>query len=224
MKKAFRFFPVLIVFYLPFHFYGNVNPPDLPASIAIKNTASIELSGYIDETNSEAILYWSANKCTAEGYFVVERKEDSAAYHKIDQIECAQNNDLIGNYEYVDTGDVSKFSKLKYRISYQEPVRAATYSNELQLSPKGASGFKNVHLYPNPAANDFTIEFSSLMDGGEVIVYDLLGAEIARKPFNNRQEKLFFDCSAWAVGIYNIVIYAGDDNLQMRLSVRRMQI
>ena len=223
MKKAILFLPILFLFYLPFYFYQEEEALPL-STIVNQEKVALELSGYYDDNNKESILIWSAQRCRPAGFFIIERKEDSAAYHKIDELKHIQNHESISNYEYVDNSDLSSHHSICYRIAYQEKEEILEYSNPLQLSPSGSSGFKSVQLYPNPAANDFNLEFRTKMESGEVVIYDLLGMAIARKPFEGGLQKLFFDCSSWATGIYNLVIYAGDDQLQLRLSVRRMQI
>ncbi len=76
------------------------------------------------------------------------------------------------------------------------------------------------NVYPNPARDFVTIEFSNSESKGSIQILDLLGSEVMSLDISN-ETLVNIDVSKFANGYYNIVINSGDKNYFQPLFVNR---
>jgi hypothetical protein len=84
-------------------------------------------------------------------------------------------------------------------ITYRDSVRNPVVNSINQ--PANTDVVFNV--YPNPASNQFLVSYPN-NDGAEMVVTDLDGQELLRKPFAGKLETI--DASGWAKGVYLVML------------------
>lgn len=67
-----------------------------------------------------------------------------------------------------------------------------------------------LRVYPNPAGNSVTVEWSKEVQVQNLAVFDYLGREVLNKQLNNNTHSLQIDVSALPQGMYFLHIYTGD--------------
>ncbi len=76
----------------------------------------------------------------------------------------------------------------------------------------------SINVYPNPATNTFTIDYSGLQGQALVNIYDLTGRMVMSKVMEN---KITMDASSLKAGIYNINITNAEGVVNKRLVIVR---
>jgi hypothetical protein len=184
----------------------------------------IELSSFNAEWDDRegVILYWVTESELNNDYFDVERSFDGDIFEMIDRIEGAGTTSIQQHYEYNDQDNLMNYDWVYYRIKQTDYDGSYSYSNVLAIEPQGSKGLRDVVLYPNPATEYVNVEFNADAEEGQVHVYNSVGQQISFKNYQgDAKQQLIFNTENWENGIYIVVIYAGEYQLQQRLMIQR---
>lgn len=184
----------------------------------------IELSSFNAEWDDRegVILYWVTESELNNNHFGVERSFDGDVFEMIERIEGAGTSSIQQQYEYIDEDNLMDYEWVYYRIKQTDYDGSFSYSNILAIEPKGSKGLRDVLLYPNPAKADFNVEFNADVETGEVYIYNSVGQEVSFKSYQgNNKQQLRFNTEGWQNGVYIVVIYAGEYQLQQRLMIQK---
>jgi len=75
---------------------------------------------------------------------------------------------------------------------------------------------EGIHVYPNPALHDLTIDFSQSYRNIIVTVLDVTGKEISKAEFNETNRAVI-DVSALDAGIYFLQVISGNESAMLRM-------
>jgi len=88
-------------------------------------------------------------------------------------------------------------------------------------SPDGINDYNNnslISIYPNPATNNFSINYSLNYDKAAISMVNALGQIVETKQFNN-SEKMNFDVSSFAKGIYFVNALIDENSISSKLII-----
>jgi hypothetical protein len=126
---------------------------------------------------------------------------------------------------------IFRWTYLKDAFCCQEGEDAA-WVDDIILPPYDSSidvnelvnGNNEIHLYPNPASDITTVEFSNSTPGHVVLqVFDPLGKlvmDLDKGVMNSGSHKFSFDIQSLAVGVYTIRLVTGPDVQMAKMIVR----
>lgn len=82
----------------------------------------------------------------------------------------------------------------------------------------GDLSFSAVKMSPNPSSTNFTITLAQLNTETTVEIYNMLGAKIVTKKFQNQDATI--DVSSWNTGIYLVKVISGNSSMTKRFVKR----
>jgi len=85
-------------------------------------------------------------------------------------------------------------------------------TTDLTEEVKNDEVFNPINVFPNPAENSFTLNYSSPLNGNTLIkMYDMNGREVMSREAEKNAEKLelLFDVSGYAKGVYSVQVING---------------
>jgi hypothetical protein len=186
--------------------YGMYADAQYSASGAARqNALSFSADGRQD---GQAIrLDWASNANKQADYYVVEKLDyKTGDFMVIDRIDAqyAKETYAIHNYDMLDKNPL--LGENVYRIGVVLENKFMDYTPNFTVSFKHIS---DRNVYPNPAAEEFTVDLSSLEQQYVTLTMtDMLGKVVARKQFDKAPNKTTFDVSAMRGGQYLLHIKA----------------
>jgi hypothetical protein len=195
-----------------------INGPGIPnQTIAMSNIVTLPVQLVSFDANAEAnkvLLNWKTSSELNNNYFVVERSNDGNNWETVKRVESAKNsNSLI---EYTATDDKPMTGMAFYRLKQVDVDGAVTIFNAMQ-----AIDFTpaiTVSVYPNPAANEFSIEGNKISEA-TVSITDCMGKSVSLVS-ESIGDKMVFNTSELANGIYFINVELNGNVDQQKLTVR----
>jgi hypothetical protein len=112
--------------------------------------------------------------------------------------EIAQQNPLTG-------GPAVYTARVMLGLDFYDEVS----EERLALSNEG-SAVKYLHVYPNPANNEVTVDYSIEGDKGFVYLIDVTGREIMKQPLFEGTSSITISTTAVSSGIYYLRLMEGD--------------
>ena len=159
------------------------------------------------------LLNWVTASEQNSSHFDVERSGNGRAFSKIGEVAAAGNSNTRKSYEYLDGTPLPKASW--YRLKSVDVDGTSAYSQILPITRDA-----KISSYPNPVSNQLQLQLSNDWNGTyELVVFDLSGRTIM-----NTQVKAgsyMFDCSNWASGIYNVVMYQDKQQVYAQRIVKK---
>lgn len=195
---------------------GSVNPSDLKTFAVALETAPLPVSllSFSGKLQSNGVLLnWVTASEQNSSHFDVERSGNGRAFSKIGEVAAAGNSNTRKSYEYLDGTPLPKASW--YRLKSVDVDGTSAYSQILPITRDA-----KISSYPNPVSNQLQLQLSNDWNGTyELVVFDLSGRTIM-----NTQVKAgsyMFDCSNWASGIYNVVMYQDKQQVYAQRIVKK---
>lgn len=171
----------------------------------------LSFSGKIQSNG--VLLNWVTASEQNSSHFDVERSGNGRAFSKIGEVAAAGNSNTRKSYEYLDGAPLPKASW--YRLKSVDTDGKSEYSQILPITRDA-----KISSYPNPVSNQLQLQLSNDWNGTyELVVFDLSGRTIM-----NTQVKAgsyMFDCSNWASGIYNVVMYQDKQQVYAQRIVKK---
>lgn len=146
----------------------------------------------------------------------------SGTYAYLDTLLTQVNGDSIRVFYRADAGDdwqlqkhcvvVHSNAKTGYIVVDTLKLGQYTFANSTDTATinsikKTSSSKEKVCVYPNPAKNNFKVEFDKANIGREIIVQDVLGREVHRQHVNEKLNTV--DVSSLTKGNYLLKVQAG---------------
>lgn len=190
---------------------GSLNTVAVALTAQPLPVSLLSFSGKI-QSNGVSLEWTTANEQNSS-HFDVERSGNGTAFNKVGQVAAAGNSSSRRNYNYLDGTPLPKQSW--YRLKAVDVDGKSSYSQILPISRDA-----KISSYPNPVSNQLQLQLSPDWNGTyELVVFDLNGRSVM-----NTQVKAgshMFDCSNWASGIYNVVMYQDNQQVYAQKIVKR---
>ena len=187
---------------------GTITNGDLNTmAVASVNTPlPVSWLSFTGKLNSNGVLLqWVTASELNSSHFDVERSGNGTSFAKISSVQAAGHSSTQKTYDYLDATPLPKQSW--YRLKQVDLDGKYSYSSVLPISRDA-----KISSYPNPISNQLQLQLSQDWKGSyDIVVYDLAGKMVMKTAI--KAGSYVFDCSKWANGIYNVVIY--QDNQQV---------
>lgn len=186
---------------------GNLNGDINTMAVASVNTPlPVSWLSFSGKLNSNGVLLqWVTASELNSSHFDVERSGNGTNFAKISSVQAAGHSTTKKAYEYLDATPLPKQSW--YRLKQVDLDGKYSYSSILPISRDA-----KISSYPNPISNQLQLQLSQDWKGSyDMVVFDLTGKMVMKTSI--KAGSYMFDCSKWANGVYNVVIY--QDNQQV---------
>jgi hypothetical protein len=128
-------------------------------------------------------LDWTTQSELDTKEFQIERSADGINYTQIGVKAAAGNSITATNYSDVDPN--MNVNVYYYRLKMVDLNGSFTYSNVAIV--KKAGSIKGVRVFPNPATNNFSLEFSNAKGDYYISVFSITGQEVLTRKVNIQQ-------------------------------------
>lgn len=128
--------------------------------------------------DAKNVLYWATATESRNDYFIIERSIDGTHFLPIGRVEAAGNSNNIRNYSFTDAASLS--GMVFYRLKCVDIDNKANYSIVVKLGLNTIN--KSIHIYPNPASDYVSIEFTAESAGkAEIQILSIAGVKVLSK-------------------------------------------
>lgn len=175
--------------------------------------------------NGDGYLKWATAKEINSFYFDVERSVDGQVFEALDQVQAAGFSESTTEYTFVDIS-LTQLSvpAVMYRLKQVDLDGAYEYSNRVELKLEGqADPLSRVLLYPNPARESATVQFTTVEPGDwQLRVITLTGRQVHSQQISSMggTMEIPLSCGGWGAGNYVVNLTNGTRNLSAKLQVR----
>ncbi|MEP0368705.1 MAG: T9SS type A sorting domain-containing protein [Cyclobacteriaceae bacterium] len=169
-----------------------------------------------ENRGSYNLLTWKTGSESNNDYFTLERSLDGKYWTKIALIDGNGSTTDQNTYQHRDQGVLGT---LYYRLS-QTDFDGTTEVFEI-ISIRILASPSETELFPNPTNGRFSLQFANTTEVELMIVkiYNSRGQEID-VPFEIDHQKINYDLTGHASGIYFVQIYDGNNIQIINLSLR----
>jgi Secretion system C-terminal sorting domain len=187
-------------------YLGSVNTSSpLPVTL-ISFTARVQ--------NNEVALNWSTAQEINFDYFTIQRSKDIAVWESIEKISGSASN---GNVNYYSGYDPAPYKGISYyRLMQTDLDGKWTYSF---VRPVNLGVQVGISVYPNPAINLITINFSQA-DKYQVIIFNNSG-QLMIAPVVVNGNRTSINVLNYPDGIYFIQVNHGSDSETFEEAIRK---
>ena len=162
--------------------------------------------------NTTGLLNWTSWQDLGSVKYIIEKSSDSAAFHKIGELNPLAFNDSTNGYQFTDNG--LQEGNNYYRIvvylnngdSLVSPVRKVFY----------APIPTTVQVYPNPTLSDITIKTPSPCR--EIQIFDVLGRKLLEKAVQGYTQQI--SLARLPMGVYFLKLFTDSGNKLIKLEKR----
>lgn len=127
--------------------------------------------------NEINIINWKTLSETNNDFFILERSEDGENYYEIAKVKGAGTSNIENTYTYNDYN--TKSNTEYYRLKQVDFDGSYYYSNPIAISDNDISEIFLLNIYPNPASNEFYLDFLSNSNDDIVItITDMFGKKL----------------------------------------------
>jgi hypothetical protein len=172
--------------------------------------------------NGDAVLNWAASPDAVLGYNVYRRFTDSTSFVKV-------NSSIITSNSFTDTtlpfaGTVIYYVKA---VDLHVSPTASYYNQSLAISDtaffnvgiENPVGHTQIHIYPNPAENQFTLLIiSAAFANGGLQIIDMAGRQVLSTNVNSTRETI--NVSMLNAGVYTLLLQTNKARLVKRLVIK----
>ncbi|MBS1492025.1 MAG: T9SS type A sorting domain-containing protein [Bacteroidetes bacterium] len=174
----------------------------------------VELSSFTSNVNLNNVkLSWSTISELNNSGFEIERKSESSAWTKINNIAGNGTSNIVHNYSYEDKNlTEGKYNYRLKQIDFNGNFKYYSLFNEVIIgAPKNFALSQN---YPNPFNPSTIIKYELPLEAFVTLkVYDMIGKEVANLVSESKASGYYtvkFDASKLSSGIYFYKLQAGD--------------
>ena len=200
-----------ILYHFPIQ-YGNSDQSDSKFTIAVPL-----LGGVLHEqTRTNQVDGWGNIK-TPFGTFKVLRivtQITSSDSLYIDTLHYGVKIPLptVRQYKWIGNGEKEPILQVNTTVTLGfETITSIVYRDSVRNRPVVTTGIEPVaentlsfNVYPNPASNQFMVNYPNEQENAEMVIADLSGKEILHKAFTGQIETV--DASTWEKGIYLVML------------------
>lgn len=168
----------------------------------------ISFTGEIVKKGSE--LKWTTEHEINNDYFEVERSDDGVSFFKIGKVDGGGTSAIKLDYNFVDNKPASGINY--YRLKQVDFKCEYTYSDVISLD-HSVSANKEIAIYPNPAANEFSLRFDIMTSQEiQINIYDVSSRRIKSSTNRNFRETGFINqnISDLISGVYIVEVVDSD--------------
>jgi hypothetical protein len=171
---------------------GTKNSPQSPLPI--------ELLSFDAKQNGHIVdLNWVTASEINNDYFTLESSTDAINFEPFANVDGAGNSTVVLNYNYVDNHPYSGISY--YRLKQTDFNGKFEYSNIVTVD--FLTNEYGVSIYPNPTANELTIEIPGNKELVNFEIINSIGVVVYQ---GNLNQKTTVQTSSFAPGVYLIKI------------------
>jgi hypothetical protein len=171
----------------------------------------LDFTGVCDGSN--IVLQWRTASETNSKNFIIQKSMNLIDWELLAQVQAAGNSNQILEYAVSDLriNDISYY----YRIVQIDINGKSQIFDPIAVNCAGNGlGENNIHVYPNPTNNDFTVEITvdRAHDQAVISFTDMVGKTMATKNIALAEGKNQFTFSSdkLSPATYNIKVTAGD--------------
>jgi hypothetical protein len=163
----------------------------------------VRLLSFVAKVHDEkVVLRWSTASEVNNKLFSVEHSLDGSVFTEISTVEGAGNSSV----------------KIDYTVTHHEAHRGNNYYRLKQIDFDGTFEYSKVvaanitgttspSIYPNPATEEFVVDFSKVSDGSEISIWLLDSrAAIVREYHMQHEPIIRIPCADLPAGIYTLKI------------------
>lgn len=176
-------------------------------------TVALELLSFEGKASDQGNqLYWQTATEANSDYFTVERSKDGRNFEAIEQIKAKGNSQTIEKYEFLDESVLARNSFYRLLETDVDGL-SKVVSNVIEIQ-REQRDFKMLSVYPIPANNFITIEFSTPKNETVgMMVYNIEGELIERKTIETTAgiHQLKLDLSEYRKGTYFMNLISSDN-------------
>ncbi len=167
----------------------------------------IELLNFNAENqDTKAALTWATATEKNTNYFYIERSIDALNWEKIQQVKATENSSKTLYYETDDNEPL--FGNSYYRLKINDLDNSFSYSPIKSIYRTKKEAF--VVFYPNPTIGIVNLSSSYSSNQIKFKIFDVTGKELTVNITNQTDDKITFDFSTLAKGLYFINVSAHD--------------
>ncbi len=159
-----------------------------------------------ENQDTKVALTWATATERNTNYFYVERSTDAINWQKISQVKAAENSSKTLYYETDDNEPL--FGNSYYRLKIIDLDNSFSYSPIKSIYRTKKEAF--VVFYPNPTIGIVNLSSSYSSNQIKFKIFDVTGKELTVNITNQTDDKITFDFSTLAKGLYFINVSAHD--------------
>lgn len=175
---------------------GTINKSQTPMPVELVRFNAIQ-------DGRKVKLEWTTASEKNNDYFTIERSLDGKSWEGLRKIYGAGNSS--SDLHYVGWDDSPSFGLIYYRLKQTDFDGSFTYSSieivHFQYEEK-------IKIYPNPVRNQLHVEWNMIEKPG-IVLETFLGQIIDLRPLVSSNNKIVFNTSYLAKGVYLLKIIAG---------------
>lgn len=187
--------------------HGNINENQVVDCIdsgasdsAVLPVELVRFSGRA--SGAHANLEWITAAERNNDFFTVEHSTDGEIFTEIYRTAGKGNAETLQTYTYTDTQAATGANY--YRLKQTDFDGTETYFGVIQVKLSAAEGQPQV--YPNPARESITVQFSAANAENTVLeIYNIFGEKVARVSVDGYAENVEIDISGLAKGTYFVI-------------------
>ncbi|MEO8147796.1 MAG: T9SS type A sorting domain-containing protein [Bacteroidia bacterium] len=155
--------------------------------------------------NNEVILEWATASELNNDYFLVEKhiNDGPNEWKEIGQIKSKGNSNQVQNYSLTDEYPANGINY--YRLKQVDFNEEFTYSQIIYVNVK-QNQKQDINIYPNPAADEFTISGFNFNTGDQIMITNSIGKVIYQKTMSEITNTIKIEIKAFEHGIYFVKI------------------
>ncbi|MDX2173759.1 MAG: T9SS type A sorting domain-containing protein [Bacteroidota bacterium] len=186
---------------------AGVGPNNAGIIVNSSGVLPIELINFSAENqDTKVALNWATAAEKNTNYFYIERSSDGLNWQKISEVKAAENSQTILYYE---TNDLEPLYDISYyRLKIIDLDKSYTYSPIKSTYRTKKEAF--VIFYPNPTLGVLNLSSSYANSQIKYKIFDITGKELSVNIINQSEDKITFDFSNLAKGLYFINVTAPD--------------
>ncbi len=152
-----------------------------------------------------AALEWVTKDEVHQGSFLIEHSTDGNQFEVIGIAITAIGPTLVGGYNQLTT--LPNFGSNYFRIKYVDVIGNTVISEVIELFKKLPRSADKAIVYPNPIAEEYTIDFlRPIEEDKEMIITNNLGRIIDRMIIPAGTIKYALDAATYKAGIYTLMV------------------
>ncbi|QNF31507.1 DUF11 domain-containing protein [Adhaeribacter swui] len=156
--------------------------------------------------NRHVALSWATASEKNSQYFIVERSADGKTFSPIGQVNAAGTSNQVKEYAFMDEAPLPgvtyyRLKQVDFNLSSRNS-KVVWVNARIEASPV-------IKLYPNPAQDKVTIEFSATTDEqGTLVVLNARGQQVKTQKLDIKagQNSLLLQVQDLASGMYVVII------------------
>ena len=169
-----------------------------------------------NERDFNALKWATASEKNAQSFTIERSKDGKNDWQAVGSVKAKGNSNAVQNYQFLDK---SNFNLTYYRLKINDLDGNYTYSNVVALERNGLKNLGKLTVFPNPAKEQITVEYTSENEGNlTIIVTDVAGKIMAENKVEMTEgiNQIPLSINGFLNGFYFISIKNNDKNAVAR--------